>query len=127
MKKLIAVLCLSLAVLIPKTTEAFVLYTPAFNYHTTWCSILNVGNITLLVDVAAIRYTDGTRIPSEPEWVELLPGGTGGVYVQGLGQDRCVFQVKAKNPRRTATRNMVRAGVVFSNSAGTLAVPFEAK
>jgi hypothetical protein len=40
--------------------------------------------------------------------------------------NRCGFDVKAKNPRKTATRTMVRAGVLFDDGNGR-AFSFEAK
>lgn len=113
MKRLFAVLCLSIVVLVPAAATAFTLYTPSIESAASLvCSIVNVGRITLQVQV--IPYHVSGPMPGAETWEDLAPGAS-----RELGHDnydRCVFKVRAKNPRQIARKDMVRAAARFDNA-----------
>jgi hypothetical protein len=116
MKKLIAVVCLSAAILIPAATQAFTLYSPALGLiDELECTVVNVGNIMLQAQYFYIA-AGGQRIPADPEWFDLPPNGFLGVG--GGAYPRCAISVRAKNPRRTATKSMVRTAAKFTDNVG---------
>jgi hypothetical protein len=128
MKKLIAVLCCLSAIgfLHPAMTQAFTLYTPPSLAHDyIICTIANVGNIELEVDLVFYNGPD----PYSNGWEYLPPGGRyGRSNVVGVSfYDRCAFNVRARNNGQQAKSHMVRAGAVFKDTINGGAWSFEAK
>ena len=119
MKKAIVLLFLSTAVFLPSATEAFTLHSPSlFDNSKISCSLTNVGRISL---VFVINFYDPSGVNVGSSSPARLPPGSmreAGTSYAGTHAVRCSFNVRATDPRKTATRDMVRAAVTFKDDSG---------